>query len=343
MRIIKLLEAGKLLLSQDNGVLHADKETVKVQVKACAICGSDLALYRGYRDISRETYFGHEFSGVITEVGNAANSLRTGMRVSSELVHGCGRCWFCRNGQENYCKSMNYALMPGGFTEETLVRNLDSYCFLSQVPDQLDDVTAALLEPASCAFRIAVKAKVKPGDSVVVFGMGAMGLLSAMILKTLGAGKIIMANLGGKRLDNVQKTGLFETVSTSEKGWEKEILDRVGSAGADIVIEATGAAPVLKETFKVVRLGGRIVVGGVYSRLIDGFDPLPIFRKELTIVGAKGPSPLRKSDGTSAVVDKLVQLKDDLQKIITVYDYRDALQAFEDSAHEEVIKAVIRF
>ena len=61
MRSIKLLEAGKLLLSQDNGVLHADKETVKVQVKACAICGSDLALYRGYRDISRETYFGHEF------------------------------------------------------------------------------------------------------------------------------------------------------------------------------------------------------------------------------------------------------------------------------------------
>ena len=74
-------------------------------------------------------------------------------------------------------------VLSGGFTEETLVRNLDSYCFLSQVPDQLDDVTAALLEPASCAFRIAVKAKVKPGDSVVVFGMGAMGLLSAMILR----------------------------------------------------------------------------------------------------------------------------------------------------------------
>ena len=126
MRSVKLIEAGKLILDTGTGTIRVDEETVKVQVKACAICGSDLALYRGYRDISGETYFGHEFSGVITEVGNASNGMRAGMRVASELVHGCGRCWFCRNGQENYCRSMNYALMPGGFTEETLVRNLEA-------------------------------------------------------------------------------------------------------------------------------------------------------------------------------------------------------------------------
>lgn len=343
MRRVKLVEKGTIVLCQEDQTFRAGEDTVKLAVKACAICGSDLALYKGYRDISKETYFGHEFSGVVTEVGNGANGIKTGMRVASELVRGCGRCWYCLNGQENYCKSMNYALLPGGFTEETLVRNLDSYSFLSPLPDELDDVTASLLEPANCAFRIASKAQVKPGDSVVVFGMGAMGLLSAMILRTLGAGKIVLCNLGGKRFEMVTKTGLFDTVSTSEADWEDRVKEIVGSQGADIVIEATGAAPVLQSTFKVARLGARIVVGGVYARTIDGFDPLPIFRKELNIVGAKGPSPQRKSDGTSAVVDKLVQLKDDLRRIITVYDYKDALQAFEDAKNEEAIKAVIKY
>ena len=343
MRRVKLVEKGKLILTREDTQMALTDETVRVRVKACGICGSDMSLYRGTRDISKESYFGHEFSGIITEVGNGANGLQEGMRVASELVRGCGRCWNCLNGQENYCKSLNYALMPGGFTEETLVRNLDSYCFLSRLPEELDDITAALMEPANCAFRIAMKAGVKPGDTVVVFGLGAMGLISAMIMKTLGAGKVVAANRDGKRLRNVQKTGLFDVVNTSEENWQDQIREIVGEQGADIVVEATGAPAVLKETFKVVRLGGRIVVGGVYSSLIDGFDPLPIFRKELTIVGAKGPSPIRKSDGTSAVVDKLVQLKEDLNKIVTVYDYKDAAQAFEDAMSGEAIKAVIRF
>lgn len=89
---------------------------VWVQVSACGICGSDLALYSGKRDLSNERYFGHEFSGTITQTGSTANVLKVGMRVASELVKGCSRCWYCRNGMQNYCRSMNEALLPGGFS-----------------------------------------------------------------------------------------------------------------------------------------------------------------------------------------------------------------------------------
>ncbi|MCR5160704.1 MAG: alcohol dehydrogenase catalytic domain-containing protein [Lachnospiraceae bacterium] len=343
MRRIKLIEPGRLELQTIDEHFEVTENTVKVTVKACGICGSDLSLYKGSRDISKETYFGHEFSGVITDAGAGTNGLKTGMRVASELVKSCGKCWYCRNGLENYCKSMNYALLPGGFTEETLVTNTDEYGFLSPIPDELDDITAALMEPANCAFRIAMKAGVKPGDTVVVFGLGAMGLFSAMIMKTLGAGKIVFANRDGQRLRNVRDTGLFDVVSTSREGWQDEIREIIGEKGADVVVEATGASQVLKDTFGVVRWGGKIVIGSVYSGLIDGFDPLPIFRKELTIVGAKGPYPQVKSSGQSAVVDKLVQLKDDLRKVITVYDYKDALEAFEDAKSGKAVKAVIKF
>ena len=323
--------------------MQVTDSNVKVAVKACGVCGSDLSLYKGNRDISKETYFGHEFSGIVLDAGAGANGLITGMRVASELVKGCGRCWFCKNGLANYCKSLNDAIYPGGFTEETLVTNTEAYSFLSPIPEDLDDITAALMEPANCAFRIAMKADIHPGDTVVVFGLGAMGLISALIMRSLGAGKIVMVNRDGKRLRKVRDTGLFDVVSTSEENWEETVREIVGERGADVVVEATGVAGILKSTFGVVRMGGRIVVGGVYSSLIDGFDALPIFRKELTIVGAKGPSPQVKSDGTSAVVDKLVQLKEPLNKLITVYDYQDALQAFEDAMSREAIKAVIRF
>ena len=124
MHSIKLLAPGQLEIQETNERQQITDNTVKVQIKACGICGSDLALYNGRRDLSREHYFGHEFSGVITDVGNNANGLKAGMRVASELVKGCGR-----NGMQNYCKSLNYALLPGGFTEETLVTNNEGCSF----------------------------------------------------------------------------------------------------------------------------------------------------------------------------------------------------------------------
>ncbi|MCD8369446.1 MAG: hypothetical protein LUC94_03740 [Clostridiales bacterium] len=103
------------------------------------------------------------------------------MRVASELSRTCGQCWYCLNGLANYCRSMNDALDPGGFTEETLVRSEADYSFLSAVPSSVDDIIASLLEPTNCAYQIARKAQMKPGDNVVVFGVGAMGLIAGII------------------------------------------------------------------------------------------------------------------------------------------------------------------
>lgn len=343
MREVKLVAPGELKLAETNEKFEVTDKTVKVDVKACGICGSDLALYNGRRDLTTEHYFGHEFSGVITDAGQEKNGIKNGMRVASELVKGCGICWYCRNGLQNYCKSLNYALLPGGFSEETLVTNEDTYSFLSPISDELDDITATLLEPANCAFHVAMKANVKPGDTVLVFGLGAIGFIAAMILKTLGAGKVIGADRSPKRIEQVRKTGLLEVIDTGKADWLDQVKEMTAKEGVDIVVEATGAPAVLSEAFKAARTGGRIVVASVYFGSVDKFEPLPIMRKELTIVGSKGPAPLLKADGTSAVVDKVMQLKPDLEKIITVYDYKDALEAFEDARSGVAIKAIIKF
>lgn len=343
MRALKLLAPGSLELQDVPALGTVGDSTVRVAVSACGICGSDIALYNGSRDLSNEHYFGHEFSGVITDVGSTANGLKSGMRVASELVRGCGRCWHCRNGMQNYCRSMNDSLLPGGFTEATDVLNTDTYSFLSPIPDVLDDITASLLEPANCAYHVAMRANIKPGDTVLVIGLGAIGLFTGLILRTLGAGKIIGADRSKLRLEQVRKTGLMDVVDTADTSWMDQVREITAKEGVDVVIEATGAPAMLKDTLTIARTGGTIVVPSVYHGTIEGFEPLPIMRKELTITGAKGPAPLLKTDGDSAVVDKVIQLKKELSKTITVYDYKDSLHAFADARSGAVIKAVIKF
>ena len=343
MKQILLGSGSELKLQETDSGILVQKDMVKVEVSACAICGSDLAIISGKRDRSKETYFGHEFAGVVTEMGEGTSGVRPGMRVASELARTCGQCWHCRNGVPNYCRSMNDALSPGGFSQETLVRSTPEYGFLSQLPDSIDDITASLLEPTNCAYRIAMRANLKPGDNVVIFGLGAMGIITAMILKRLGAGNIVAVGRRPARQERVRQTGLFQAVVGNDPQGMQIIQEICGSHGADIVIEATGSAPVLVDAMQTVRYGGRIVVGSVYSGAVQNFEPLPILRREITIVGAKGPFPYPLSDGSSAVVRMMEQIQEDLKKIIKVYDFKDALQAFQDAQSGEAIKAVIRF
>lgn len=343
MRKVALVDYGKLELQTADPIAALQPGTVKVRVTACGICGSDIALFRGKRSLQEERYFGHEFSGVVTDGGPGLNGLKTGVRVASELARTCGTCWHCRNGMPNYCRSMNDALLPGGFTEETLVRNTQDYSFLSPVPDSLDDLTATLMEPASCAYRIASQAALRPGQNVLVFGLGTMGLIASRILKSWGAGRIVGVDTNPRRLEQVRALNWLEAVDRNAPDWKSQVEEICGVNGVDVVLEATGVSQVLQDAFQAVRPGGRIVVGSVYSAPADQFELWPIMRKELTIVGAKGPYPQLLTDGRSAVVALVNQLQEDLRRLITVYPYEQAQQAFADMMSGAAIKAVITF
>lgn len=344
MKRIALIDCGKLEL-QDywEDVPEILPGTVKIDVTACAICGSDIALYRGKRDLKSERYFGHEFSGVVVDAGDGANGITAGMRVGSELSRACGQCWSCLNGLPNYCKSMNDALIPGGFAEETLVLNIPEYSFISPLPPTIDDITASLLEPTNCAYHTARRAELVPGESVVVFGMGTIGLITARILKSMGASVVIGVDNSPARIEKVRALNMIPVVNSGDADWLEQIQEMTGNKGADIAVEATGVTAVLGNALTAVRPGGKIVVPSVYHGPANSLELLPIMRKELTIVGAKGPYPHRKSDGSSASLEALVDLQDDLKKLITVYDYKDAIHAFEDMMSGAAIKAVIKF
>ena len=224
-----------------------------------------------------------------------------------------------------------------------MVLTTPDYSFIRPIPYSIDDITATLLEPTNCAYHVARQADVKHGETVVVFGMGPMGLTAARIIKSMGVDVVVGVDRSKARLEKVRRLGFIDVVDSGDEDWQDQLLEMCGSRGADVIVELTGALPVLQSALEIVRPGGRIVVGSVYSGFADKVEFLPIMRKELTIRGSKGPYPHLKTDGTSAAVDILVKLQDDLKKLITVYDYKDALQAFEDMMSGAAIKPVIRF
>lgn len=343
MRRVALIDYGKLELQDDWGGIGLQPGTVKVEVSACAICGSDLALLRGKRDLKSERYWGHEFSGTVIDAGAGAGGITAGMRVASEVSRACGHCWYCRNGLPSLCKSFNEAFLPGGFSQETCVLNTQENSFISPVPAALDDITATLLEPTSCSLQCALKADIRPGAKVAVIGMGPMGFITARILQQIGAGVVVGIVNKPSRLERVREIGFLEGIDSSREDWLDRVREIFGDFGPDVVVELSGNLTAFQNALKIVRPGGRIVVGSVYTGYADNVELRPVMRKELTIVGAKGPFPNLNSDGSSMAMDMLVKIQKDVRKIIQVYDYTDALRAFEDMMCSRSIKSVITF
>lgn len=343
MRRVALIDYGKLELQDDWGGIGLQPGTVKVEVSACAVCGSDLALLRGKRNLKSERYWGHEFSGTVIDAGAGAGGITAGMRVASEVSRACGHCWYCRNGLPSLCKSFNEAFLPGGFSQETCVLNTQENSFISPVPAALDDITATLLEPTSCSLQCALKADIRPGAKVAVIGMGPMGFITARILQQIGAGVVVGIVNKPSRLEKVREIGFLEGIDSSREDWLDRVREIFGDFGPDVVVELSGNLTAFQNALKIVRPGGRIVVGSVYTGYADNVELRPVMRKELTIVGAKGPFPNLNSDGSSMAMDMLVKIQKDVRKIIQVYDYTDALRAFEDMMCSRSIKSVITF
>lgn len=343
MRRVALIDYGKLEFQDDWGGIGLQPGTVKVEVSACAVCGSDLALLRGKRDLKSERYWGHEFSGTVIDAGAGAGGITAGMRVASEVSRACGHCWYCRNGLPSLCKSFNEAFLPGGFSQETCVLNTQENSFISPVPAALDDITATLLEPTSCSLQCALKADIRPGAKVAVIGMGPMGFITARILQQIGAGVVVGIVNKPSRLEKVREIGFLEGIDSSREDWLDRVREIFGDFGPDVVVELSGNLTAFQNALKIVRPGGRIVVGSVYTGYADNVELRPVMRKELTIVGAKGPFPNLNSDGSSMAMDMLMNIQKDVRKIIQVYDYTDALRAFEDMMCSRSIKSVITF
>ncbi|UBQ04108.1 zinc-dependent alcohol dehydrogenase [Curtobacterium sp. TXMA1] len=276
-----------------------------VRVERAAICGSDLHLYHGMMPDTRVGHtFGHEFIGVVEEVGSSVASLAVGDRVMVPFNVYCGSCWFCSRGLFSNCHNVNpnatavggiygYSHTTGGYDGGQAERVRVPFADVgpSVIPEWLDDEDALLMTDAlSTGYFGAQLASIREGDTVVVLGAGPVGLYAARSAWFMGAGRVIVVDQLEYRLEKARTFAHAETINFAEvDDVVLELKKQTDFLGADSVIDAVGAEADGNFTQQVTTSKLKLQ-GGSPTALNWAIDGV---RKGGTIsaVGAYGPIP----------------------------------------------------
>lgn len=276
-----------------------------VRVERAAICGSDLHLYHGMMPDTRVGHtFGHEFIGVVEQIGSSVETLSVGDRVMVPFNIFCGTCWFCARGLFANCHNVNpnatavggiygYSHTTGGYDGGQAERVRVPFADVGPqvIPDWLDDDDALLMTDAlSTGYFGAQLASIREGDTVVVLGAGPVGLFSAASAWFMGAGRVIVVDQLEYRLEKARSFAHAETINFAEvDDVVLEMKKQTDFLGADSVIDAVGAEAVGNFTQQVTASKLKLQ-GGAPTALNWAIDGV---RKGGTVsaIGAYGPIP----------------------------------------------------
>lgn len=251
-------------------------DEVLVRVKACGICGSDIAYYYGMSSLETPTgkgplILGHEYTGEVVEVGSIATKLfKPGDRVVLDPVQYCNACDVCFRGQTNLCenKAVLGVSTNGGFAEYSKSK----YTGVHPLPDNVSYENGALTEPLACATYGIKNLAVEPGNFCVVIGPGAIGCMMVQLAKSSGAGTVVL--VGGPnddyRLAAGAKLGADVVINATEKGSpyyvadvKAKIAEMTGGKMANRVIVPTGAVPGMEMALAISGRRSTIVFFGL--------------------------------------------------------------------------------
>ncbi|MGH2819434.1 MAG: alcohol dehydrogenase catalytic domain-containing protein [Actinomycetota bacterium] len=310
-----------------------------IAVDACGICGSDLHAFNadpGYEWINIPVVLGHEFSGTVVATGSGPARLREGDHVVAMSIQGCGHCTICLSGSMQLCSDRKVIGLSydGGLADYVVVPER----YLIEVPAGLDLRSAALTEPLSVAVHaVADKARIVPGERVVVTGPGPIGMLCGLVAARSGAEVLMIGTPRDeeRRLPLAESYGLRTSV-TDEDGCATGIKEHFGSDAPEAWIDASGATAPLEEALQLIRSGGRIVVVGMYTASID----LPVthaVRKEVSYDFSYASGP----DDYPIALELLRSGAIDAGPMQDTFPLEQASDAFEAARSAGVAKATI--
>ncbi len=270
---------------------RADTGEVVVRIENALTCGTDLKVYqRGYhaRMIQPPSVFGHEFAGVVAEVGGRVEGWKIGDRVVAANSAPCGACYYCQREQENLCDDLVW--LNGAYAQFIKVPPRIVEKNLLKIPTSLSFKAAALVEPLACAVRGARDVHLGKDelggmkDEVIIVGAGPLGLLFLCIAKHAGA-RMIVVGKGAVRMEAAKRLGADAVIDSSNADWIKAAKSFTDAQkGADIVIEAVGKPETWEAAISLARKGGRVnLFGGCPAGMTARFDTTTLHYGDLTL------------------------------------------------------------
>lgn len=265
-----------------------DSHEALVRITLGAVCGSDLHIYHGNVPFSAGEPIGHEFVGVVEEIGSDVNRFRPGDRVVSAFYTSCGLCPLCRKGWFSQCEHKRtfgfgeaYGGGLGGAQAEFVVVPLADHT-MELIPAGITDEQAIFVgDILATGFFGAKRAEIQPGDSVAVIGGGPVGLMATMCAQLFGPAKVLVVDMVEERLELARELGGIPIDATKFNPIQA-IERETGGIGADSSIECVGALSAVDTAIRCVRGGGTISMVGVPSQVVADFPYYPAWEKSLT-------------------------------------------------------------
>jgi (R,R)-butanediol dehydrogenase/meso-butanediol dehydrogenase/diacetyl reductase len=333
---------GALFNGKDVNVVEVDAPHVSepndavVRMRACGMCGTDLAILEGRHPAKPPVILGHECAGEVSDIGANVKSLSIGDHVVVDPNLRCGVCRYCRSERPNLCENL-VSLgedINGGFATYMLAPERAVY----KIPKKMNWKTASLAEPFSCIVNGFLRARAKPSDTAVVYGAGPMGLFWVSLFRKAGARKIISVEIAAKRREAALKVGADVVVDPSSENPVKRVMEETGGLGADVGVEVIGKVETVEATIQSSANGGRVVIMGTCRPdALAKFSPFDIMRYEKDILGshtqaASFRTAIEMLDSGFVPVDVIVTHEIPLKEIDT---------AFSLNKRGEAVKTVI--
>lgn len=315
-----------------------------VRVTAACVCGSDLWRYRGVVPVREPGRIGHEFVGVVEEVGTQVRTLVPGDFVVAPFAYSCGECFSCVRGVQTSCERGGFwggpdrdgTLVDGGQGEHVRVPLADGT--LVKVPEVPDDgllpSILTLTDVMGTGHHAALRGGVRPGATVAVVGDGAVGLCAVLAARRLGAQRVVIFSRHPDRQAVARQLGADDVIAARGEDGVGELRDLLGAPGADVVLEAVGNQDAMEQAIAAARPGGNVGYVGVPNGIAH-LSIRPLFSRNVNLLG--GVAPVRAYleelladvlDGTLApgrVFDRTLPL-DDVAAAYAAMDDREAIK-----------------
>ncbi|MCR6727736.1 zinc-dependent alcohol dehydrogenase family protein [Agrobacterium fabrum] len=316
-------------------ILHPTDAIIKLS--ASCICGSDLWPYRGLNDVSQPMHMGHEYCGVVVEVGSAVRTIKPGQFVVGSFCLSDNTCPHCLAGFQSSCEHREF--MTGAQAEYARVALADgSLLATPEMPSEyLIPSLLAVSDVLGTGWYAADAARVQPGSTVVVVGDGAVGLMGVLAAKQMGAERIIAMSRHKSRQELALEYGATDIVA--ERGDEgiakiKELTNRIG---ADSVLECVGTQESMNQALQVARPGSMVGYVGVPHGV--QFDGQSLFFGQVGLLG--GPAPVRRF--LPHLMDLVLSRKINPGKVFDLeIPLTDAAEGYRAMDERRAIKALLR-
>jgi 2-desacetyl-2-hydroxyethyl bacteriochlorophyllide A dehydrogenase len=284
-------QPGAMEYVENFPIPQINDDEVLMEIKACGICGTDHSLHKWNEAIANSykltwpSIFGHEFSGVIAEVGaKAPADLKVGDRVTANPIKYCNTCSYCDEGLTNICDNRPFygTDMPGAFAKYMKIRATN----VIKMPDEVSFVQGALIEPLCVALNAVDRLNPQMGETAVVMGPGAIGLLMVAVLKQArGIDKVIVTGLDAdaKRLKIAEQLGAI-IVNASQCDPVAKVKELTGGKGPEMIFDAAGHFTVAEQAVDMVAKNGRIGITGLPAKS-SSIPMTKISMREISIIG----------------------------------------------------------